>query len=332
MEKPFPTTRNGFSIQALHGKRISMETTAPVADAASILTAQMDNLAERKPSLKEILQTFRGVLLAGAELRARLSGLTPPNMKAPDISRLSQGVPLLHDADFLEDIPLLTDGFQQMLRAVEEAFPVVKEPVDQIISQVKANADAPVLWLKMVLQSEEGQFKGLAEEMDVPIETLKFALEQAFKPFFQWLADISAGEVAQITWDRGYCPICGSYPDTSFLKKGEEEQEYLVAHGGQRWLHCGLCSHEWRLHRVCCPYCGTEETDALKYLSDKQTPHERLYVCHKCNKSLTCMDLSELIEKPLSDLIPFELLHLDVIARHKGFSPLAWLHWNQTNL
>jgi FdhE protein len=66
----------------------------------------------------------------------------------------------------------------------------------------------------------------------------------------------------------------------------------------------------------------------LEYITSNERPHERLYVRHKCNKYLTCLDLSELIDKPSGDLIPFELLHLDIIAQQKGFAPLAWRHWN----
>ncbi len=41
------------------------------------------------------------------------------------------------------------------------------------------------------------------------------------------------------------------------------------------------------------------------------------------------MDTAELIEIPSRDLIPFELLYLDIIVQKKGFAPLAWRHWNR---
>jgi FdhE protein len=305
-----------------------METTTPFKDTVLFLAAQMDSLTERKPSLKEILNAFRGVMIAGADLRAELASLPAPRVAPPDLARLSAGVPLLYDAEFIEDVPLLTDGVKRMLIAVETAFPPLKQDADTLLSRVEEDANTPAAWLGILIRNEDDPLKGLAEQTGVSPEALRFSLEQAFKPFLQWLADGTAAHVEQMTWDKGYCPICGSYPDTSYLKKGEEEQEFLVAHGGQRWLHCAWCSYEWRLHRIRCPYCDNEETESLEYLAAKETPHEKVYVCHKCKKYLTCLDTSELIEKPPSDLIPFELLHLDIIAQKKGFTPLAWRHWN----
>lgn len=59
------------------------------------------------------------------------------------------------------------------------------------------------------------------------------------------------------------------HPDTSYLKKGEAEQEFLMVPEGQRWLNCALCSYEWRLRRIRCPYCGTEDADSLEYPAAK---------------------------------------------------------------
>jgi len=182
-----------------------------------------------------------------------------------------------------------------------------------------------------LIRNDENAVVELATRLGAEGETLRFMLERSFKPYLQWLACTLGPHVKEDVWDKGYCPICGAYPDSSYLKKGDREQEFLMAHGGQRWLHCAMCGHEWRLRRITCPYCGNEDAESLEYLSAKETPHERVYVCHKCNKYLTCLDLSELIEKPPSDLISFELLHLDIIAQQKGFTPLAWGQWNQTS-
>ena len=184
----------------------------------------------------------------------------------------------------------------------------------------------------ILIRNDEERLKESAEELGLEPASFRFALEQSLKPFLQWLAHILTPYAQQITWDRGYCPICGAFPDTSYLKKGSDESEYLVAHGGRRWLHCALCSHGWRLHRIVCPYCGNEDADTLEYLSAEEPAHEKLYVCHRCMKYLPCLDMTELIEPLPGDLIPFELLHLDIIAQKRGFSPLAWRHRNSETM
>ena len=162
-----------------------------------------------------------------------------------------------------------------------------------------------------------------AERLGLETEPFRFLLEQAYKPFLQWLAERLSDRVERIRWDRGYCPVCGAHPDTSCLRKHTRDRDYLTGHGSRRWLHCSRCSFEWCLHRVICPHCGNEDADSLEYLASTESPHEKLYVCRRCKKYLTCLDTSELIEKPLSDLIPFELLHLEIMATEKGFSPGA---------
>jgi FdhE protein len=306
-----------------------MESPISASDRVASLSAQIRSMEKRNPSLKEILDPFNKIMLAGAELRADLAARPAPEIAMPDATRLSAGVPLLADVAFQEMVPDLAAGVKKMLAALVTAFPPLKEEKAKLVSRMDENPGAPAAWFGMVVRNEEEALTELAEEMGLEPETLRFVLEQAFRPYLQWLAQVLNRHVEGIVWDQGYCPICGAYPDTSYLKKGDAEQEFLMAHGGQRWLHCAMCSHEWRLRRVRCPYCGNEDAESLEYLAANETPHERLYVCHKCKKYLTCLDISELIEKPPSDLIPFELLHLDIIAQQKGFAPLAWRHWNQ---
>ncbi len=305
-----------------------MESATPASDMVASLTAQIRMMEEHNPSLKEILDAFMGIMIAGAELRTELTALPAPRITPPDPNRLSAGVPLLFDMECQQMVPDLAAGVKKMLTALGRAFPPLKQDGTKLLSRVEEDPKAPAVWLGMLVRNEEKPLKDLAQEVGLEPEALRFDLEQALKPYLQWLAHSLSRNMEKIAWEKGYCPICGAYPDTSYLRKGEVEQEFLMAHGGQRWLHCSICSYEWQLRRICCPYCGNKDADSLEFLAAKETPHERLYVCHKCNKYLTCLDTSELIEKPSSDLIPFELLHLDIIAQQKGFAPLTWRHWN----
>ena len=306
-----------------------MESTTSDSDKIASLKAQIHHIEACKPSLREILNAFMGIMIAGAELRAELAALPAPEIALPDPARLSAGLPLLSYIDFKETVPDQKAGMKKMLTVLGQAFPLLEQDAAGLRSRVDEDATSSAAWLGLLLRNEENTLKELAQELGMEADTLRFALEQALKPFLQWLADNLARHVEKIRWDRGYCPICGAYPDTSYLRKGGDEKEYLVAHGGRRWLHCSMCSYEWRLHRIVCPYCGNDAADSLEYFAAEERAHEKLYVCHRCNKYLTCMDTSELIETPWSDLIPFELLHLNIIAQKRGFFPMAWCHWNR---
>jgi len=309
-----------------------MGSETPANDIVSSLKDQIQRLEERKPSLKEVLDPFKGIMIAGAKLRAELNAYPIPHVAPPDPIRLSAGVPLLADVDLKKMLPDMKAGNKKMLTALGTAFPPLKEHAARLLARADEDSEAPAVWLETLVRNEEEAVSKMAEDMGLEPETLRFVLEQALKPYLQWLAYSLARHVGETVWDKGYCPICGAYPDSSYLKKGDAEQEFLMAHGGQRWLHCAVCGHEWRLRRIHCPYCGNEDAESMEYLAATETPQERLYVCHQCNKYITCLDISELIDKPSGDLIPFELLHLDIIAQQKGFTPLAWRHWNQMNV
>jgi len=307
-----------------------MDNITSVTDQVASLKAQILQMEARKPSLKEILNAFMGIMMAGVELRAELATLPAPDVALPDPARLSAGFPLLSSIELKEAVPNLKKGTKEMLFALVRAFPVLKQEAGRLRSRIDEDSTSPAAWLEMLVRNEKDPLRALAEELGLEQETMRFALEQVFKPFLQWLADNLARHVEEIRWDRGYCPICGAYPNTSYLKRGEERQEYLSAHGARRWLHCSLCSYEWRLHRIVCPYCGNQDADLLEYFAAEESAHEKVYVCHRCSRYLTCMDTSEMIETPWSDLIPFELLHLDILAHTKGFIPLAWGHSDDT--
>ena len=291
-------------------------------DNITSLKAQIREMADRKPFLREILDAFEGIMIAGLEFRAELAALPTPKIVPPDPTQLSADFPLLSYVEFQEMVPHLKAGVQKMLTALGAAFPPLKEDINQLRSQVDGNSNPTATWLGILIRNEENALIESAEELGLEPDVFRFALEQMFKPLMQWLAQSLARYVEQMVWDRGYCPICGSYPDASYLKKGKDEQEYLIAHGGQRWLHCSMCGYEWRLHRIVCPYCGNDDADSLEYFAAKKSAHEKLYVCHKCKRYLACMDTSALIRIPSGDLLPFELLHLDIMAREKGFIPL----------
>ncbi len=71
------------------------------------------------------------------------------------------------------------------------------------------------------------------------------------KPLVEKKAEALRALIAGLRWHKGYCPICGSMPELSFIK-GEE---------GQRWLRCALCSHSWRFLRPSCPFCENEDQE-----------------------------------------------------------------------
>ncbi|MFC2002485.1 formate dehydrogenase accessory protein FdhE [Chloroflexota bacterium] len=118
------------------------------------------------------------------------------------------------------------------------------------------------------------------------------------------------GSVNQERWRRGYCPICGSSPDFAYLDK-----EY-----GARWLLCSRCDTGWLFQRLECPYCGTQDQNALAYYTDDEGLY-RLYICEQCHQYLKAVDLRQAKSEVLLPLERLFTLALDAQAQEAGYSP-----------
>jgi len=116
--------------------------------------------------------------------------------------------------------------------------------------------------------------------------------------------------VNQERWRRGYCPICGGNPDFAFLDKER----------GARWLLCSGCDAEWLFQRLECPYCGTQDQDALAYFTDDEGLY-RLYVCERCKRYLKALDLRQAKSEVLLPLERLFTFDIDAQAQEYGYSP-----------
>ena len=102
--------------------------------------------------------------------------------------------------------------------------------------------------------------------------------------------------------------MCGNKPDFSFLDKEM----------GMRWLLCSHCDTKWIFQRLQCPYCGTQNQDALAYFTDDKGVY-RLYVCEQCHKYIKTIDLRHTGPEVLLPLERILTLDMDRQAQDKGY-------------
>ncbi len=144
-----------------------------------------------------------------------------------------------------------------------------------------------------------------------------FVLTQVAGPVVEKRAEALRPLINELNWDRGYCPICGSFPELSLLW-GKE---------GQRWLRCGFCASAWRFHRMSCPYCDTRVPSDGELLFVEGREHERVEVCHKCGRYVTGTDLRGFADEVVREVMNIGLMHLDAVAQAKGFLPMKGIGW-----
>jgi FdhE protein len=113
-------------------------------------------------------------------------------------------------------------------------------------------------------------------------------------------------------WLRTYCPLCGAPPAMGQLVGSDP--------GRLRLLSCGCCGSRWRYRRSGCPFCEAEDDHRLAVLAVEGEDVLRIEYCESCGGYLKTYN-GEGNEGVL--LRDWTSLHLDVIARDRGFKRYA---------
>ncbi len=92
---------------------------------------------------------------------------------------------------------------------------------------------------------------------------------------------------------------------------------------GHRFLRCGACGHEWAYPRLACASCEESGKDNIEVIYAGDDLGRRLYLCNVCRHYLKVSDerlLGGPVYLPLEDIAT---LHLDELARERGFAPIV---------
>jgi FdhE protein len=284
-------------------------------------------LRKKMPALENIFDAFGPLVVAlekADDLLVDWDGYVLPEAYAP---RFEQGVPLMTEMDLPQFGAKYREVFMLMVDAIAEGLPAISAQVDDIrqVAEVADDFDnlAKFLWFE-----KEKQLHKLFDKWKVSGQILAFIGTLALKPFMVAMEPKAAAAIASMAWHKGYCPVCGTFPDLALLRKSGDDNAYLKSHGGQRWLHCSCCGHEWRFKRNTCPWCENEDHEKLRYLQAEERQNERVDVCDNCKHYFVTIDTRELTDQPDPRVAPLGLVHLDIKAQEENYRPIAEMPWN----
>jgi FdhE protein len=275
---------------------------------------KLDELEQKEGELPSFVQLYRQWLQLQSEARSRFT--TPkPNLGADVIpNRLTQGIPLLSFKDLSLDWAQLEGLCQEITNSMAKDSP-------DALKEVKTLGN--ILLKKAVLKEvarawyQGSSLTPIATRHSVDGELLGLVVAAALKPFLSAYSEVLLPKVNQESWRRRYCPICGGRPDFAYLD-GER---------GARWLLCSRCDADWLFQRLECPYCGSQDQNALAYFTDDEGLY-RLYICERCKRYLKAIDLRQAKSEvllPLERLLTFEL---DIQAQKDGYRPCTEANTN----
>lgn len=284
-------------------------SAAPIADDVA-------RLRRERAYARAFVDPFMGLLLARPPLVEELvSGLRKRPAPALDTAQLGQGACLEPRDEFPLDSADLRRVFEVLQPVLTHGFTEVRTDI-MVIGQAAVGRDDFLAEVaRDMLGDRQESFLRRARFLGVEPQVMGFWGVQLLTPLAMARGRLLSGIVADVAWNRGYCPVCGSWPGVLQRDGGE---------GGL--MRCSFCATTWRFSRRECPYCEAPEPAGPVYAMPG-SESERVTVCSRCNHYLAERDDSGLpgIAPEVADLA---LTPLELMARQHGHIA-ATMDWRQ---
>ncbi len=287
-----------------------------VSNEINRLEKAFNSIEKASPFLKPVVNAFKEVMISRAILKARLSDRPDIHIPPPEQSRLTEGHPWLTEETIASLMDPWGETVESTMAPMIKAFPSIAAEVVRSREAFKANEIDLKRCIRALVEGEEDNINKIASDLGFQPIILKFILGQMLKPFVEKRTESLRPVIANLSWYQGYCPICGAYPELSFLQGNE----------GQRWLRCSLCGYTWRFDRMTCPYCG-EKKGNKEFICVDGSDQKWVEPCPDCHRYIVGIDLRKQAGI-IPDVAAIGMVHLDIIAQQKGFSPIAECAWN----
>lgn len=281
----------------------------------------IDRELEKHPHHRALIEAFRPVFMARAGLFEHLKlGKTVPF--TIDETRFRDGVPIAVQSSLFQSDDPWQEAVLTMVSAAKEGFPALTDDLSRFEDAVREGKIAVSDVFTADQAAGEPMLIAWAETFSIAPAAMSLVLQQAARVVLSIRGRAMAELLKDIPWEKGYCPICGTFPSMAII--GEKI--------GERRLHCSSCGHDWRFSRVICPYCEHEGQEGMNFFLIENKAQETAFTCDQCRRYLiTLHRVSDINELDL-DIVAMGLIHLDVIMQEKNFVPMAETYWNNLGI
>jgi FdhE protein len=272
-----------------------------------------------RPVYGRLLDFYEKLLMA-QEASMKEIDLEPINISRDILpAKLKEGFPLVNTRDFSIDAAASEAFLRRLCAFAVDSNEVLAEAGKKIVVSLdKGDLDASDLFSK-ILAEDDAYWEELEKRLDIDKKILAFVAYSSIRPSLLMCSNrLAAYLQEEEPWPKGYCPICGSPPALSILRME-----------GERFLLCSFCDHEWRAHRVYCPFCENRNQKTMYYFFSDEEEGCRVDVCDQCKKYIKTIDARKL-GRPMHPYVEqICTLHLDMLAQEKGLESGIPL-WVQT--
>jgi len=279
---------------------------------------QIEVISTKRPAYKPLLDFFGQV--RNAQFMVAAGGVAESSTYAARElgERHRAGLPLFDVAGFGLDLSKARPLFEGLCDLGLKSNEKMREAIPGIREAFPTDGAS---WEELMVNHYDAAYVGeCAGERGVDGQVLAFLVKETARPFIELRAEDLVTLIDPERWRQVVCPVCGSCP--AMVELREE--------GGKRYLHCGTCSTAWRWKRLACAYCAAADSDLLGYFMSEAEEEYRVDVCDGCHSYIKTVDRRALTYKPDMVIEDLSTLHLDMVAREKGYvrpavmSPVSW--------
>jgi formate dehydrogenase maturation protein FdhE len=258
------------------------------------LHARIVALCEAEPALADHLN-LRGVLIAvveGASVPAPSLVMPAERVRA----KLSRGVPLL-DAEAVAIPGSLLTLFHR-LAVAWLADPTLGPSVEALLTAARGGGLNIEQVLAEALAGHADHLDSLAESVGVSPALLETLADLAVRPLLAGLAGRLRPALALGPWERGYCPLCGDWPQCA------------VDEATNVRLLCGRCLSSWPWRPPRCPFDSDGQMTVFASMTVVDSGHWSAAGCDSCQHYMKLADASgpdALADVLLADLETWQL-------------------------
>jgi FdhE protein len=288
-----------------------------IEDTLQKLEKIMAGAMDRNPHSANIISAFRPLIIARTRIVDDLD--LPGDVSfSVDEAQFKEGIPLARQNMYFRADDPFESVYLSLMPALKTGFSGLGGILEKFTGLVDSRTIRFHDFFKTYPSGGEDVLGQWAQLIDADVRVVGFLARAVARTILEKRAHDLAGLIKDVEWEKGYCPICGSFPNISKHKDGT----------GQRWLHCPMCNHEWRFRRVVCPCCENDDQKTMNYFHIEDKEQESAFACEMCKSYLITVNKVSDVADFEPDISALSLAHVDMIMQEKGYLPMAQAEWS----
>ena len=262
---------------------------------------------QNNPLVPQSIATFiRSVIDIQRNSPPLISSIPPSTVTQESFAT---GTPFYNIEQFVYDKQSSATIFGQLL-ALLAHDPTYTTPIHKLKHAMEEGNFSLENAFTAYLSMDKDFFEKWNTHLQITSSLLFFLLQLSLSPSLEACAHHMRNEYSMELWTEQYCPCCG----------GEPLLAYWLGSVGKQHNICSLCSTEYRVARMQCPYCGEKNHDALRYIATQEVPSLHIQTCATCKSYIKILEKKG-VSLPLTPHIDdVNTLVIDVVAKQQGFS------------